>query len=157
MDAHSSPKLPLGGKERLMFRSRWVVGIVSCSMSLALLAGLGRAQEEKKSASKAAGKDEVKGRLPLYFGQIGLSGKQEDEVRKVAQPFDERIAKVKKQIAELEKQIDDIDAEKLIACEKLLSDGQKSALKARREQAATERAAKSKKTGDGDSKKEEKK
>lgn len=137
-------------------RSRWLIGVVSCSLALALFAGLGLAQDEKKAAEGTA-KDTVKGRLPLYFGQIGLSGKQEDEVRKAAQPFDERIAKAKKQIAELEKQIDEVEAEKLAACEKLLNEGQKTALKARREQAAAEKAAKSKKTANGDSKKEEKK
>jgi hypothetical protein len=124
---------------------------VACALSLALIAGLSRAQDEKKKGpDPKSGKEEVKGRLPIYFGQIGLSKKQEDDVRKAAQPFDEKIVTLRKQVADLEKQMDDLDAEKVAACEKVLTDGQKSALMARREQAEAEKAARKKKTASSD-------
>jgi cell division protein ZapA (FtsZ GTPase activity inhibitor) len=95
-----------------------------------------------KSAEK-----EVKGRLPRYFGQIGLSKKQEEEMRKVAQPFDERISQLRKQINEFEKQIDDHESAKIAACEKLLTEAQKAALKERRDPAELERANRKKPSG----------
>lgn len=126
---------------------RMVVSGIACLVSLALVAGLSRAQDDKKgSADSKPGKEEVKGRLPIYFGQIGLSKKQEDDVRKAAQPFDEQIAKLKKQLAELDKQMDDLDAQKVAACEKVLTEAQMTALKARRDQAEAEKAARKKKT-----------
>jgi uncharacterized coiled-coil DUF342 family protein len=133
----------------MKWRSMVVIG-VSCALSVALLSGLSRAQDPKKPGTEAKStKDEVKGKLPIYFGQIGLSKKQEDDVRKAAQPFDEKIMKVRKQIAELDKQIDDLDDEKVMACEKVLTDGQRTALKARRDQAEAEKAARKKKAADG--------
>jgi hypothetical protein len=62
---------------------------------------------------------------------------------------------VRKQIAELEKQIDQLEADKLVVCEKLLNESQKTALKGRRETAEAEKAAKKKKTANGDSNKTE--
>jgi hypothetical protein len=130
----------------------------SCALSLALVAAMSLAQDEKKTTdSKSDKKDEVKGRLPNYFGQIGLSKKQEDDVRKAAQPFDEKIVGLKKQIADLEKQIDVLEADKLVAAEKVLNESQKTALKGRREAAEAEKASKKKKTANGDSNKTEEK
>ena len=113
-----------------------------------------RGRKEGGSQAKA-GKEEVKGRLPIYFGQIGLSKKQEDDVRKAAQPFDEKVVHLRKQIADLDKQIDDLDAEKVAACEKVLTEGQKTALMARRDQAEAEKAARRKKAANGDGAKTE--
>jgi hypothetical protein len=137
------------------------IAAVACAVSLALVAGLSLAQEEKRGAdSKSAEKDEVKGRLPIYFGQIGLSKKQEDDVRKAAQPYDEKIAQIKKQIKDLDKQVQDQEAAKLAACEKLLTDNQKTVIKERRSQAEVERADRkksNKKTANGDGGKPEEK
>ena len=140
-----------------MIQRRWLMVALSCAVSLALVAGLSRAQDEKKTTDSKAGKEEVKGRLPNYFGQIGLSKKQEDDVRKAGQPFDEKIVGLKKQIAELEKQIDQLEADKLGAAEKLLNESQKTALKGRREAAEAEKSSKKKKTANGDSNKTEEK
>jgi hypothetical protein len=146
-----------GGREvDVMKLRRMSVAGVMCALSLAVLAGLSRAQDEKKGGSQPkSGKEEVKGRLPIYFGQIGLSKKQEDDVRKAAQPFDEKIVQLKKQIADLDKQIDDLDAEKVTACEKVLTEGQKTALMARRDQAEAEKAARKKKAANNDGAKTE--
>lgn len=143
-----------------MIRSKIVAAVASCSVALAMVGTLSRAQEEKKGTeTKSAEKGKVKGKLPLYFGQIGLSKKQEDDVRKAGQPFDEKIAELRQKVAELEKQIDQQDSAKLAACEKLLSENQKSVLKERRETAEKEAAARKKagKKADGDEKKSEEK
>ena len=124
-----------------MLRRSSIVAAASCLVSLALLVGWSVAQEEKKGTeSKSGDKAETKGRLPIYFGQIGLSKKQEDDVRKVAQPFDDKVAQLRKQVHDLEKQIAEQEEAKTGACEKLLTDGQKIALKERRAQADTEKA-----------------
>ena len=126
--------------------------------SLALFAGLSRPQDEKKSVESESAKAEVKGRLPNYFAQIGLSEKQQERVREAALPFDEKVANLRKQIADLKKQIGQLESDRLVACEKLLNDYQKSALKGRRDEAEKEKAAKKQKTAIGDrSKSEEKK
>jgi hypothetical protein len=147
-----------GGREvyvmSMVSKRVWLVGL-SSALCLALCAGLTRAQDDAKRPAASSGKEEVKGRLPIYFGQIGLSRKQEDDVRKAAQPFDEKIVALRKQIADLDKQIDDLDAEKVAACEKMLTDGQKSALVARRQQAEADKAARKKKTANGESPKPE--
>jgi Spy/CpxP family protein refolding chaperone len=139
-------------------KARWMgMASLACVVAWALLTGVGRAQDGKPaSAGAKSGKEEVKGgRLPMYFGQIGLSKKQEEDVRKAAQPFDEKIVQVRKQIAELEKQMDELDAEKVVACEKVLTDGQRSALAARREQAESEKASRKKKANSDTSKSDE--
>ncbi len=137
--------------------SRRIVGVgLSCMLSLAVVTGLSLAQEKKEGASK--GDEKVKkAAIPDYFGQIGLSDKQKEDVRKAAQPFDDKIASLRKQIAELQKQIDEQEDAKLVACEKLLNDGQKQALKGRREAAEAEKASKKKRTANGDGKTSEEK
>ena len=123
---------------------------------MVLVASLSRAQDKKEGASKADEKVK-KAAIPDYFGQIGLSDKQKEDVRKAAQPFEEKITALRKQIADLQKQIDEQEAAKLVACEKLLNDNQKTALKGRREEAEKEKAAKKSKTANGDGNKSEEK
>ena len=139
-----------------MLSRRMVAVGVSCVLSLALVAGLSRAQDKKEGASKADEKVK-KAAIPDYFGQIGLSDKQKEDVRKAAQPFDDKIGALRKQIADLQKQIDEQEAAKLVACEKLLNENQKQALKGRRDEADKEKAAKKKKAANGDSTKPEEK
>jgi TolA-binding protein len=134
--------------------------VVSAVLALVIAVGLTSAQEQKKGTeSKSAEKEKVKGKLPNYFAQIGLSRKQEDDVRKAAQPYDERIAELRKQIDEMDKQVDEQEAAKLAACEKLLTEGQKTALAERRTAAEAEKAKKksAKKTANGGEKKSDEK
>ena len=144
-----------------MFRSKWSGVIVSCAVVLAMVGALSRAQDEKKGTEAKSGeKEKVKAKVPMYFGQIGLSKKQEEDVRKAALPFDEKIHELRQKVKELEKQIDDQEAAKTTACEKLLNDGQKAALKGRRETAekeAADRKKAGKKAGDADAKKPDEK
>jgi TolA-binding protein len=139
-----------------MMAKRFVVAGLSCALSLALVAGLSRAQETQEKKKEGAAKSEEKVRkasLPDYFGQIGLSDKQKDDVRRATQEFDEKIASIRKQILDLEKQIDEQEEKKLAAAENLLTEGQKTALKERRETATREKAARKTKKANGDEKK----
>ena len=125
-----------------MRRYRISAVAVSCALALALFAAMGTAQEQKKSDDpKSAEKDKVKGKLPTYFGDIGLSKKQQDDVHKIAQPFEEKLAQLHKQVKDLEKQIKEQEEAKLAACEKSLTEVQRAALKERRATAETEKAA----------------
>ncbi len=137
-------------------RKSWIVAI-SCLLSLGLLVGLSRAQEKKEGAGKSDEKVK-KASIPDYFGDIGLSEKQKDDVRKATQPMDEKIASLKKQIADLQKQVVEQEGLKLAAAEKLLTDVQKASLKERRATADAEKSAKkTKKTANGDEKKPDEK
>lgn len=143
-----------------MVRTRLVTVMFTCALALATTVAIGWAQEEKKGTdSKPGEKEKVKAKVPMYFGQIGLSGKQAEDVRKAALPFDEKIHELHQKVKELEKQIDDQEAAKTTACEKLLNDNQKTALKGRRETAEKEAADRKKagKKGDADAKKPEEK
>ena len=145
-----------------MFRTKFRTTLVSCTVALALVGALGWAQEEKKGTqTKTAEKGKVKGgELPRYFGQIGLTDKEKEEIRRIAQPFDEKIVELRKQIKELEKQLDEQEAEKLAECEKHLSEGHKTALKERREEAekaAAARKKEGKKATNGEEKKTQEK
>jgi hypothetical protein len=68
-------------------------------------------------------------RVPPYFGQIGLTADQKEEVYKVRGKHQPRIDALQKQIAQ-------VQAEMLTECEALLTDAQKQALTARREAGA---------------------
>ena len=129
-----------------MWCRRLAIVWLAIAVSIAIGTGLSVAKDANRGASgnSTDKKEEVKGRLPIYFGQIGLSKKQEDEVRKTAQPFDVKIQGLRKEISELESQIDQLDKEKVLSCEAVLTDNQKAALKARREQAELEKAARKK-------------
>ena len=110
------------------------------------------AQEEKKGTETKTGEKAVKGKLPNHFDHIGLTKKQEEDVRSAAKPFDEQIVKIRKQVDELEKQIHQLEADKATACEQKLTELQKASLKERRETTAKEAAAKKKdkKAADGE-------
>jgi hypothetical protein len=133
---------------------------VSCVLTMGLIAGLSRSQETQEKKKEGAAKSDEKVRkasIPDGFGQIGLSDKQKEDVRKAAQPFDDKITSLRKQIADLQKQIDEQEAAKSLACEKFLNENQKTALKGRREAAEAEKTPKKKKTANGDSTKPEEK
>jgi hypothetical protein len=74
-------------------------------------------------------------RVPAFFGQIGLSQDQKEEIYKVR-------ARHLEKIAALQKQIDEIKAEEMKECESRLSESQKVLLEARRRAAAEAKKAK---------------
>jgi septal ring factor EnvC (AmiA/AmiB activator) len=130
-----------------MVARRVLVAVVACAVSLGI--GTWNLAQEKTEPKQEGKKTKTKKTaLPDYFGQIGLSPTQEEDVRKAAEPFDKKMAELRTQIAALQKQLQQLDAERTAACEEKLTDGQKTALKERRTAAAAEKAAKAKKTGD---------
>jgi septum formation inhibitor MinC len=77
--------------------------------------------------------DQVR-RVPAFFGQIGLTADQREEIYKIR-------AKHLQRIGDLEKQIAQIRAEMQGECEKLLNDTQKQLLESRRRSAAEKKKA----------------
>ncbi len=87
----------------------------AATLILAALAGLAigtqgavdvTVAQEKGDAAKPAGKRSYR-RLPNYYGQVGLSGTQKDEIYKIQTAAGEQIATLKTQIVTLEKKRND--------------------------------------------------
>jgi hypothetical protein len=126
----------------MSLRSRklsWVVGVTAL---MALGAWPLGAQEPKKADTKPAAApvsparkavDQAR-RVPDFFGQIGLTVDQRDEIYKIRSKHLQRIG-------DLEKQVAQIRAEMLGECEKLLNDTQKQLLESRRRSAAEKKKA----------------
>jgi hypothetical protein len=84
------------------------------------------AQSETKSKARSGKKafDPTR-RVPMYFGQLGLTPDQRESIYKIQ-------AKHMPKIEELEKQIEDLRDQMLQECEKVLKPEQKKMLDARR-------------------------
>ncbi len=96
------------------------------------------AQEPAKAddaAKPAAAKKAVdpSRRVPPFFGQIGLSPEQKEEIYKVRGKHQEKIDALEKQIAT-------IRGEMMAECESKLTDTQKQALESRRASAESKKA-----------------
>jgi Spy/CpxP family protein refolding chaperone len=63
--------------------------------------------QEKTDAAKPVEKKSSFRRLPNYFGQVGLSGAQKDEIYKIQETAGEQIESLRAQIETLEKKRDD--------------------------------------------------
>src|SRR4051794_31586845 len=72
----------------------------------------------KSDAAAARRRPDPSGRVPNYFGQIGLTSEQRETIYKIQ-------GKHQRKIDELEKQIDEIQAQMLGECEGVLTDTQK--------------------------------
>ena len=118
-----------------------VIGLVTCfAVALALVA-----QQIGTSASAQEGKEKgskkrVRISLPNYFGQIGLSNKQREEVYSVRRKF-------QPQIADLQKQILNLRAKERKEMEAVLTAEQQKELSTLLEEARKKRASRSKKRG----------
>jgi hypothetical protein len=73
-------------------------------------------------------------RVPSFFGQIGLTPEQKEEIYKIRARHQARITDLQKQVAKAQ-------AELLAECESVLNDTQKKLLSYRREAAAKARKA----------------
>ncbi len=62
--------------------------------------------QEKTDAAKPAARNSFR-RLPNYYGQVGLSGAQRDEIYKIQETAGEQITALQAQIDTLEKKRDD--------------------------------------------------
>ncbi len=84
--------------------------------------------------AKAAAKKEPKGRLPTYFGKLGLADDKKDELYLISGEYQAKIDALTAELKQLRTERD----EKLAA---KLTDAQRTQLKQLREEAAARRAA----------------
>ncbi len=124
---------------------RFVVVVASAAALTMLFSGLPLIAQESK-APQTETKTKAKTvrraydparRVPVYFGQLGLSAEQREEIYTIQ-------GKHMPKIDSLEKQIEDLRAQMLQECEGVLTAPQKQVLDQRRSGAAP--AAKSKRT-----------
>lgn len=87
-----------------------------------------RAPAAKKPADPAR-------RVPDFFGKIGLTSQQKEEIYKIR-------GKRQAQVEALQKQITQLQAETIAECESVLNDSQKQLLNLRRDAAARAKKAK---------------
>ena len=93
-----------------------------------------RADEPSKSATTTAKKAvDVSRRVPPFFGQIGLSPDQKEEIYKIR-------AKHQEKIDALEKQMVAIRTEMMTECESKLTESQKQSLENRRASVESKKA-----------------
>ena len=111
-----------------------------CALSLVIVGLLGSsvwklvAQDASPRGSAAAPKrafDPAR-RVPDYFGQIGLTPEQREQIYKIRASHYEKIR-------DLEKQITALNVKMMKECEGLLTETQKKMLEARREAASVKR------------------
>ena len=126
----------------MKLRSRKAGWVLGGAMMVALVAWPLGAQEPKKTDAKPADQaaptarkaSDPAQRAPRFFGQIGLSADQREEIHKIQSKHLQRIGDLQKQIAQ-------IRAEMLAECEKVLNDTQKQLLESRRQAAAEKKKA----------------
>ncbi len=91
-----------------------------------------KADDASKSAAAKKAIDPSR-RVPPFFGQIGLSPEQKEEIYKVRGKHQEKIDSLEKQIAA-------VRGEMMAECESKLTDTQKQALESRRASADSKKA-----------------
>ncbi len=117
-------------------RARFALGVGILFLACATL---NLAQDAKKPAAKpaekpAAKKKTIRGRLPAYYGQIGLSKEQREKIYQIQANYRAKIEELEKQLAELRaKQQAEIDA--------VLTPDQKKRLEELRSRARSRRSA----------------
>lgn len=102
-------------------------------MGLVVIIGLAVMQPEvlvaqNDEAGEAVTEKEYRGRLPIYFGKLGLSDPQKEKLYAIQDSYVEKIAALEKQIQALEDERDK-------SMETLLTPGQKLRLQELREEA----------------------
>jgi hypothetical protein len=124
---------------------RWRV-LGAGQAALLLAAATLHAQEPSKAttapkadAPAATRSNDPARRVPSYFGQIGLTPEQREAIYKIRAEHQARITELEKQVAELR-------AEELGACEGVLTETQKQLLAQRRKAAAAKKASEPEKT-----------
>jgi hypothetical protein len=117
-------------------RASLLAVLLGCSGMLVLGSLRLDAQEPsaEKSVAEKKSSDRSRRVVPDFFGQIGLSQDQKEEIYKIRAKHVERIAA-------LQKQIDDIKAEEMKECEAKLSESQKLLLEVRRRASAEAKKA----------------
>lgn len=126
----------------------FAVGIVSVATRPSVVAqesGKAVKAEKGDGAKKAARSGD---RLPANYAKIGVSDEQRKKIYEIQNKYDEQIAALQKQLAE-------IRAKELAEVEAVLTPDQKKALQAANEE-SKKKAAEKKKAGDKGSEKTEK-
>ena len=103
----------------------------------------GKASNQETVAEKTkAARKRPRGRLPMFYGQIGLSREQREKIYEIQAKYRSQIEELMKQLAALrEKQKEEIEA--------VLTDEQKERLAKLQEEAKKRRAARRKKKSSG--------
>jgi Spy/CpxP family protein refolding chaperone len=125
--------------------------------SALLLLPMSYAQDAKKAddAKPAAKKEraEPRGRVPNYYGRLGLSDEQKTKVYAIQDKYDDQIQALQKQIAEIRtKQEAEIAAVLTDSQKKILAEIVDAAKKKKAETAKKKSDDEVKKAGDGDKK-----
>lgn len=102
-----------------MKHSKTILAAGSTLLALAILAHSGylsaaaedgakksRSQKQNDSASKTATKKKARGRLPNFYGKIGLSKTQRQEIYDIQAKFRAQIEELEKKLAQLREQQD---------------------------------------------------
>ena len=121
----------------MSLRSGTVVLGAAAALWLGTLSLVAQEAPATKAAPGAAKAKRANGRVPAYFGEIGLTPEQRESIYKIR-------AKHQAKIADLQKQLAAVRQEELAECETVLSATQKELLAARRK-AADEKKGSAKK------------
>jgi hypothetical protein len=118
---------------------RGLFSVIGLTFVMACGTWLAAAQEPKSAPasadsapSSAKRSNDPARRVPPYFGQIGLTASQRDEIYKIRAKHQEKIDALEKQIAEARAQV-------LAECETLLTDSQMKLLEQHRRTASEAR------------------
>ena len=99
--------------------------LMTIAVSMFVANGIANSQSKSKSSKKEEAKtsegEEVKGRLPRYYGQLELKEEQVTEIYKLQFSYREKIQELEDQLAALREEMND-------ECEKVLTSTQKKIL-----------------------------
>ncbi len=110
------------------------VKIWTCVAALAAGGMLAWPAMSQESPSKAAAKQQSRGRLPAQYGKLGLADETKDDLYKIDEEYDAKIGELTAQIKELQ-------AERESKMQEKLTDAQRAQLKTLRDEAAAKRAS----------------
>jgi len=114
--------------------SSLAVVLVMGSLSLGAQESASPKPAEKSSAPAGKQTSALKGQVPRFFGQVGLTDDQRQSIYQIQ-------AKHKSKIDELEKELAALQAQVLSECEAVLSDAQKQVLEQHRNAAEAAKKA----------------
>lgn len=114
---------------------RTILPLVALCLGVALLVPQISSAQNEEAQAEADAATESRGRLPYYFGKLGIGNEQREQLYEIDDEYTE-------QIEALEKQIKALEDERNRRMEALLTPGQKLRLKELREAAARRAAEK---------------
>lgn len=130
--------------------------LTTVAVSMFVASGIANSQSKSKTSKKDEAKksddEEIKGRLPRYYGQLDLKDEQVADIYKVQAEYNEQIQELEDKLAALKEKLDS-------ECEKVLTAAQRKTLASLRDDSGDKEEPKSKSTTKkkSDSKKSESK